>query len=366
MTQRASGSANVGLFTRDTAFDKTFLIQNQMLPTTAIMRRASDFFIFEDGGNTDIASVSETIDGVLSLGAGGGPSIVDEPLPAFVIPSLSMPQVRLLDTPSQVSAPEIELIIPAEKDNIVAVYRIDYDERNDDGQVDPDELPSFEEIRRKAEKGELRKPVAGDGETEDPTRGLDDKGDEIKGSKGGSPTQEDIENTKAEMLKNPQKPSGAYAIIESVNDGRKIVRDVFAIRDWPVESGESGATEKALIEGIKPETTDKPDTGDGDDGSSQPTPVPVPDAGENDVEAIPATSEQTQLIPDGSSRFSSSSLIAGSLWILQQGMNGSKPVQSNREKTDEDENRLPGSDDQHKFGRRARRHRRLSKSLSRK
>jgi hypothetical protein len=236
-----AGSPQATAFTRATAFNNEFIDSNQMLPTTIVVRRAADFFLFEHAAEddgidlTDLTVESFEVENVFALGAQGATELPSdiEPMEPPTVPSVDSPV--LLANPTQLVNVEIELEPIRERVVEVAIYRVYFEDENDNGQADESELPSSEEI--------LSAEVVSDEQGNEESIKVEPKKrwklESVKTNSGGSPTAEDIESLKNEYLNDPTRPSGAYAIIEKGIDDQEIVLDVFSVRDIPEDTGDS-------------------------------------------------------------------------------------------------------------------------------
>jgi hypothetical protein len=227
ISARSRTSNDVGIFTRSTSFASPFLDSNQLLPTTIIVRRADDLFVFEDGGRTDLTFVEAQIQEVRSLGARGAiPLPIDVAAPIFASPRIVVP-VGIVDRPADQLNNPIELPMILDRQGEVAVYRVEFEDFNENGQAEDNELPSARQVLEQ----------------------LDESSSESKASRpktlrikslqpvgGGSPTAAEIDAWKAELLNDPHLPAGAYSIIETGIDQSKSVLEVFSIRDWPEDN----------------------------------------------------------------------------------------------------------------------------------
>lgn len=225
----AAADANAKLFARNSnsPFSPNFLFQNQMLPTDVVIRRSLDIFLFsgdEDGTYRDEAVFVGMTNGVVSGGGNLGFATIVEPQipesPVVVVTTQSL--MMTLPTPLEIS--QMELTTPTVNTVDVAIYRVEFNDLNQDGQVDPSELPTFDEVLEQELDSETREPIA-------PAKA------------GSTPTQEDIEREKTRLLRKPNQPSGAYAIIREDSNGERSVLDVFSVRDWSVDGSQNAELE---------------------------------------------------------------------------------------------------------------------------
>jgi hypothetical protein len=199
-------------------FSDAFLSQNTNLPTNVIVRRSSDFFLFQgmgSGAAEDIAYDAQAIKGVVSLGEPRGLTMpiaqeADRTVYTKPLDPIAAPQVLIPVAPSRV-----ELGSVLTKDNEVIVYRVEYDDSNSNGQPEDSELPTPEEVLEMLEKGEVESLETYQTRT------------------GGPITGAEIEQLRAKYLNDPSKPTGAYSIIETPPNQSPAVVDTFGLRDAP-------------------------------------------------------------------------------------------------------------------------------------
>jgi hypothetical protein len=305
-----NSGAEDALFARDpgSRFSDQFLLNNPVLPTEVIIRRSLDFFLFSNGGAADAQSVVDhasyfqEVLNVSTLGEEppvGFEVIVPEPLippaPVFAQPS------PFVEPPAPLLIAEAELPILQPKTVEVAFYQIEFDDENEDGQVDADEMPSFEEAL-------------------DPDRILRETKVTIEPKNAGeAPSQGEIEDEKSKFLNRPDQPSGAYAIIRSGIGGQEEVLDVFAIRDWPEDASESADSQVPdEIPQLPPLTTPSESSGEAAERAADELPQPgdfVPPP-----PIVPDPEEGAANLPGGSNwrdRFAGSGLLMSTLWMLR-------------------------------------------------
>jgi hypothetical protein len=240
---KPSGTLDAAAFTRAIAFDDAFLDANQLLPTVAIIRRAADFFVFENAAAENPADIRDLtfeafdIDNVVALGAQGAtalpadPPLILPPSPIAVAPAEI--EQQFVDTLPRL----IEFVVLRERQVEIVIYRVFYHDENGNGQPEESELPSGEEILQ-AEVIEQTDDVP------QVPEGKRIRLESVRAASGGAPTAEDIARLKAEYLNDPEQPSGAYAIILRNIDDQESVLDVFAIRD----SASTGANEQLELD----------------------------------------------------------------------------------------------------------------------
>jgi hypothetical protein len=209
-------SASPGTINR---FSDAFLSLNVNLPTNVIVRRASDFFLFEGVGTgavEDLTYDSHAIRDVKSLGEPRGlsmPSPQEPDRTVFVeaIEPMLPPQVLIPVVP-----PRVEIGSVVAKESEVIIYRIDYEDQNDNNQPEDFELPPPEEVLKWLESGEA----------------TDDRiVKRYKTETGGNITGEEINRLKEELRSDSSKQTGAYSIIETPPNRSPKVIDTFGLRD---------------------------------------------------------------------------------------------------------------------------------------
>ncbi|MEM7478151.1 MAG: hypothetical protein AAF483_24455, partial [Planctomycetota bacterium] len=319
-----AGSATTGEFTRATAYRGDFLDANQNLHTRAIVRRAEDFFLFENAAAPDSRDIKDLtfqsfdILGVTALGAQGATEMPTDPPPVLPPPTVTF-VVQEVDTrASELPQAELELTIPQEKKIEVAIYRVFYEDENYDGQADDQELPNPEEVSlaKDVEEGESAPGLK---------KGQRVRLEAIETDSGGSPTAEDIAKAKRQYLDDPTQPTGAYAIIEKGLDDEELVLDVFSIRD----SEETKVEQAPLITDpdVKQSTNEQP-VERGAEPDSQDEEKQEPDLDDSSL------NESTD---SGRFQKSDATLVAAALVFLRnrerQGQAGESKVESNLEIT---------------------------------
>ncbi|MCA9194417.1 MAG: hypothetical protein KDB03_21755 [Planctomycetales bacterium] len=289
------------LFARATSFTDIFLNENPQIPTDLVLRRSLDFFMFStNGGNLiDEASLQHDLMDIVSDG-NVSPSIITEtvvaPPPIIIIPTVYVST----ETPIFFATQTVELPSLAVREIEVAIYAVSYNDINMNGQVDANELPTFDEVLRQNLSDESQREAI-----------------PINPSQGGEePTPEDIERKKLQLREDPSQPSGAYAIIKKDADGIQTVLEVFSLRDWTESQGkEADSTLEQDVVLPKLEPFDIQDLN---------SPVPV-ETNEPDVDppvnGTPGVSDTSLWQSNRSERpkweASSSGLLMGTLWMLR-------------------------------------------------
>ncbi len=129
-----------------------FVIDNIFLPTVVSVRRADDFFLFENSSATDIAQIRdltvETVEilDVVSITA----EIKALPLPEDV-PLILPPVLSISPNPEEFvnvilpnSGVELKEII--ERQTEISIYQVYFEDLDNDGYADDEELPKDAEV----------------------------------------------------------------------------------------------------------------------------------------------------------------------------------------------------------------------------
>ena len=306
---------NAAVFTRSVVLSQLFLVENQLLPTDAIVRRAPDFFLFENGSAAssgaikDLAFEAASIENVTSQGGLGGSGLPPDTQPAKApIPGTFTVPIDIAPLPL-IKPPEIELVSTLERVKEVNVYRVIYNDMDRDGQADPEELPSSVEVL---------KQVSGSAVADTLGQKFEKLKATIQTKDSLSPTPVEIEAFKAKLRADPESPSGAYAIVEKGQDGKEQVLEVFSVRDWEEKETE-GSDELPIvpltdappktIPDAKPPANGKPN----DDASLLPPSWQHRDEQVAYLDEDNGSSQQTSR-----SRLASAGLLFGSLWIVRE------------------------------------------------
>ncbi len=228
---------NATVFTRAISFTNNFLDSNQNLPTVAVIRRSDDFFLFENASADNLQDIVDLtvefqdVKDVRALGAQGATELPVDPAPPAIAFQVGQPIEQLLQRPTDLIAPEVEFVAPTSGEVEVAFYRVSYTDKNVNGQPEQDELPGPAEVKGM--------PTVSEEEAEQLANNSDEdlkkrrvKLEKFKTSSEGSPTAEEIDRLKQQLLDDPEQPTGAYAIIEEQVDGKEVVLDIFSVRDF--------------------------------------------------------------------------------------------------------------------------------------
>ncbi|MCR9295448.1 MAG: hypothetical protein NXI32_22245, partial [bacterium] len=310
-----AANADPQLFARDIPFTDLFLNSNQLLPTEVIIRRSLDFFLFStdaSGQLVDEASYKQEVEGVFSDGSA---AVVIVPDPDPMPPPMPVFPIVIVDNvvPLPFVTPSIDLPVLTSGEIQVAIYPIEYDDINEDGQVDSNELPTYAEV--------LQEELSDESKRESIT---------IEPSQGGEePTPDDIEKKKAELLNDPSQPSGAYAIIKTDADGNRIVLDVFFLRNSS-EDMQQQSTDEAMdtpqlprLEPFQPQEflrPQQPNSGSSNEGPSSTEDLLVPPPVEPPAPSNTDQSMRMQIdpVPEPSTKWAASGLLLGTLSILKR------------------------------------------------
>jgi hypothetical protein len=240
----APESSDIAVLQRAIPFEDSLLGSFQTLPTLAVFRRDFAFFLFEEGGNVDLASSTEqspAFDPVLDVYSPGRK--VSLPLPTDIVVS------RPILVPSQPWVPNTDSAVALETTEIpssplsqasfeIAIYEIGFEDTNANGQPDDSELPLrnkvvFSTADNLSEKSTNQINESDDSMRPDVVRAKQgeviEKTRDVKGV--AAATTEQLDNWMDEYRKDPLKRSGAYAIISKDSiTGVEVLR-VFSIRD---------------------------------------------------------------------------------------------------------------------------------------
>lgn len=237
----------VNAFTRTSLMTQEFVIDNTSLPTVVSVRRADDFFLFENASATEIAQIRdltvETVEilDVVSITA----EIKALPLPEDV-PLILPPVLSISPNPKEfvnVILPNsgVELNEIIERQTEISIYQVYFEDLDNDGYADDEELPKDAEVLEYVEI---------DGAEAKEKKFLAPKtkvklGSVVAGF--GSVTNQEIEAIKAGFLNDPNQPAGAYAIVKKDALSNEYVLEVFSVRDGQDDSS-GGNDETPLLQ----------------------------------------------------------------------------------------------------------------------
>ena len=255
-------TSDAAVVERAVPFSDSFLASFQTLPTTAVFRRSSEIFLFENGGLQDASvrfvDLTPQSDFVDDVYAPGRKMSLPMPTEIVVTPTILSAPVRALpviETTYPSITGDVEIRNVTENAVEVIVIRVGFDDRNQDGQPDSTELPDrgevqvvmlksaeMQEILRRASKLPSVRTNLLNGELELETK--DTKGVMI-------PSASDIDRWVEDYRNNPSKPAGAYAIITLDPSMGVRVLKVFSVRDFdskneelPIVTKEDGVAEE--------------------------------------------------------------------------------------------------------------------------
>jgi hypothetical protein len=206
-------------------YTENYLTQNPLVNSTVILRRSTDFFLFEDGGATDVATVvDETtiVDNSLSLSGTVNPPSMPMPIEAPPFVFIEPPQAEFVPfevnfTAQNVDYDEPRTILQGEVE--VAIYKVRFDDGNENGQVDEGEEPTADQIldvkqkRIMPESKDVKGPVA--------------------------PDQNQIRQWQTEYEEDPTKTAGVYAVIGTDRIRGQVVFGTFILRDTGLDTNET-------------------------------------------------------------------------------------------------------------------------------
>jgi hypothetical protein len=232
------------VFQRLVPFDDSVLASFQTLPTNALFRRSSEFFLFEQGGQVDVAAGKvellpsvDFIDEVYSPGRK-----ISLPLPTEIVvnPPLLVAPVRIAPN-SETTYPMNTSDTPgntiAEDVFEVFIIRVSFDDADDDGQPSDRELPTRDEIQvsslvdtsNPSNRSTTSRETSSDAPKSIPGQPYLATKDVVGTT---APTAVEIQAWVDEYRNDPTKPAGAYAVVSIDNvTGAKVLK-VFGVRDF--------------------------------------------------------------------------------------------------------------------------------------
>jgi hypothetical protein len=229
---------NAATESEDFYYSQSFLTQNPLINSTVILRRSTDFFLFENGGTSDLATVvdatvtednSQSLSGTVEppgvpLPPDLQPFIFVEAPPAVVAPFEANFAVQNVDydEPRPILQGDVE----------VAIYEVKFNDKNENGELDVGEEPTAEEILA--------------GETL-----LDQESKDVKGPV--APTQAQIRKWQTEYEEDPTKTAGLYGVIGTDRIRGQVVFGTFILRDTTSESNDANNNEELNPNNPQPE-----------------------------------------------------------------------------------------------------------------
>jgi len=256
-----TSAGDAAVVERKIPFSDTFLGTFQTLPTSAVFRRSSEFFLFENAGaidsslvKVDLTQVVDLVDGVLSPGRK-----ISFPMPTEIVvnPAIQVAPIRIapgeaISYASQSNDVEPSVLSDAKFE--VFIVNVGFDDANSDGQPSDTELPSRSDVQIDAavrktdaivkandqnDQNTTRQPNLAPGEPNISTK-------EIRGS--AAPSAAEIERWIEEYRDDPTKPSGAYAIISVDSVTGANVLKVFGVRDFEASNPNQPADNNESVE----------------------------------------------------------------------------------------------------------------------
>ncbi len=309
-------AGDVAGFERKMPFADEFLGRFQTLPTTAIFRRSAEFFLFEQSGVVDasLAKVDLTpaVDTVSDVFSPGRKISFSLPTEIIVTPAILVAPIRVAPdgaTPFSNTTSDVEPSVLKDGKIEVFIVNVGFDDTNRDGQASDQELPTRDQIQLDAvvqstktndrsssptEPAQIQRTNLLPGEPNTASK-------EVKGSE--VPSADQIQTWMDEYRDDPNKPSGAYAVIsvDSVQ-GAKVLK-VFGVRDFeiakPEETTEAEPQDKLPA---KPDANSKEQPSDAAKTSSFFAPE------DTSIESVPTSIESVKGMAVG--------LTAGTLWTV--------------------------------------------------
>jgi hypothetical protein len=231
-------------FQRQTSFADDFIKAdaNGVFENYAVMRRANDFFMFQNTANSatiqdltfDTKQINVQRDAI-------GPISPTPLAPAIqvVLPVPPRLEGRIEQPLVLIEATKLETRPSAEPKADIALFRMnEFDDKNENGQPDLEDLPPVDDVRNKVD-------------SEDEAERIDFPNDKRGNTKPSvQPTQAEINRVKEALERDPEAQVGVYSIVKEKPNGEKEVLDIFPIRD-PDPMGDSGVdSEQEIIESI--------------------------------------------------------------------------------------------------------------------
>ncbi|MFN6128215.1 MAG: beta strand repeat-containing protein [Planctomycetota bacterium] len=232
-------------FQRQTSFADDFIKAdaNGVFENYAVMRRANDFFMFQNTAN--IATIQDLTFETKQINVQRDAFSPTPPTPLapaiqVVLPAPPRPEGRIEQPLVLIEATKLETRPSVEPKADIVLFRMnEFDDKNEDGQPDDNELPSsIKEVLDKVNSNDLAKKIEFPNDRKGNTK------------PSVQPTQDEINRVKEALQRDPEAQVGVYSIVREKPNGDKDVLDVFPIRD-PDPMGESGVdSEPETIEPI--------------------------------------------------------------------------------------------------------------------
>ncbi|MFO0014830.1 MAG: hypothetical protein ACK553_18995 [Planctomycetota bacterium] len=246
-----------GWFVRQDPFNANFIRSDAdgVFENFAVMRRANDFFMFQNASNSsgaqDLTVKTEQINvqrDALSP-ASDPPRSPDAPIVRAVATQV---QAKLEEPLVRIDAMTLEFRNVFERQPNILLFRMnEFNDINSNGEPDPEDLPLEDEVLEKVRGNNQARKIAFPnderGSTKPPVQ----------------PTQAEINRVKEALQHDPEAEVGVYSIIKEMPNGEKDVLDIFPIRD-PDPLGDSDNLpneERETIESIPTIPGQKPPGG---------------------------------------------------------------------------------------------------------
>ena len=198
-------------------YNANYLSSHPLVNSTIVLRRSTDFFLFGNGGASDLATVVDatvTQDNSQSLSGTVEPPGVPLPpeIEPFSIVELSKAEIIAVEANVTTQLVDYDEPRPLSQGQVeVAIYRVRFDDRNENGQVDEGEEPTADDILDAQQKRIERA---------------------TKDAKGAvAPTQKQIREWQSEYEADGTKSAGSYAVIGSDRIRGEVVFGTFILRD---------------------------------------------------------------------------------------------------------------------------------------
>ena len=302
---------------RKMPFADELLGRFQTLPTTAIFRRSSEFFLFEQSGVVDasLAKVDLTpvVDPVADVFSPGRKISFSLPTEIIVTPAILVAPIRVAPegaTPFANTMSDIEPSVLSYGKVGVFIVNVGFEDVNRDGQVSDVELPTRDQIQLEG----VVEPNKTNNHSSNPTEPTDTQrtsllpgepntaSKDVKGSE--VPSTDQIQSWVEEYRDDPNKPAGAYAIIslDSVQ-GAKVLK-VFGVRDFETAPPEDQTSEEQTTEKSVDKLPAEPD----DNSKAQPS--------DSDMSSFLLAPDVAPEGTESTSNVFAVGLTAGTLWTV--------------------------------------------------
>jgi hypothetical protein len=237
--------STTGLFVRLEPFNADFIRNSpdNTFINHASLRRANDFFMFEKASGetgdikdltvqTDRIDVTRDAFGLANTAAPDPSSPVIRPPQLIIPPKLEEPIVRI-ETAS------IEFVKLIERQATVTLYRLsDFEDMNEDGQPDAEELPEINLVLQKLEDatGKVKRVPFPEGTEKTSVQ----------------PTQAEINRIREALQRDPEAEVGVYLLIRETPTGKKEIIEIIPIRDSEAPQSDENEEVKPIEPAQKP------------------------------------------------------------------------------------------------------------------